>query len=81
MEKFDNMQQNKVTDEELDQITGGRGLFDIFTAEFRGKADKAVTLELDPDSKDNNFRVSTLEMRTNPMESQEEKKTKKIVKL
>ena len=72
MENLENMQQNKVSDEELDQITGGRGLFDIFTAEFRGKADKAVTLELDPDSKDNNFRVSTLEMRESPIKKKKD---------
>ena len=30
MEKFDNMQQNRINDDELDQISGGRNLFDIF---------------------------------------------------
>ena len=72
MEKFDNMQQNKVTDEELDQITGGRNLIDVFTAEFRGKAGKATTLEMNPDSEDNNFTVSTLEMRESPIKKKKD---------
>ena len=81
MENFDNMKQNMVADDELDQISGGKNLFDIFTAEFRGKADKATTLEMDPNSKNNNFQVSTLEMRANPLDPKEADKTKKIVKL
>ena len=79
MEKSENMQQNKITDEELDQVSGGINLFDIFTAEFRGDKKEATTLEmrLDEDA-DNNFAVSTLEMRANP---NEKKKPGKIVKL
>ena len=46
MEKFDNMQQNKINDDELDQISGGRNLFDIFTADFRGKVKDPPTLEM-----------------------------------
>ena len=72
MEKFENMQQNKVADEELDQITGGRNLIDVFTAEFRGKAEKATTLEMNPDSEDNNFSVSTLEMRESPLKKKKD---------
>lgn len=78
MEKFENMQQNKVADEELDQITGGRNLMDVFTAEFRGKAGKATTLQMDPEDENNDFAVTTLEMRANP---NEKKKPGKIVKL
>ena len=78
MEKIDNMQQNKIADEELDQITGGRNLMDVFTAEFRGKAGKATTLHMDPEDENNDFAVTTLEMRANP---NEKKKNERIVKL
>ena len=78
MEKFDNMKQNMIADDELDQISGGKGLFDVFTAEFRGKAEKANTLRFDPEDETNDFTVSTLEMRSNPLE---QKKTKKTIKL
>ena len=78
MEKFDNMKQNMIADDELDQISGGKGLFDVFTAEFRGKTEKANTLRFDPEDEKNDFTVSTLEMRGNPLE---QKKTKKTIKL
>ena len=78
---MDNMQQKKVVDEELDQVNGGLALFDIFTADFRGKAEKPVTLEMIRNAEDdnNNFGVTTLEMRDNPLKK--EKDTKKVVKL
>ena len=78
MEKFYNMKQNMIADDELDQISGGRGIIDVFTAEFRGKAEKANTLRFDPEDEKNDFTVSTLEMRSNPLE---QKKTKKTIKL
>ena len=78
MEKFENTQQNKVADEELDQITGGINLFDIFTTEFRGKAKKATTLEMRPDE-ENNIELTTLDMRENPLKKK--KDTQKVVKL
>ena len=81
MEKFDNMKHNKVTDEELDDITAGKGLFDIFTAEFRGKKKKPLTLEMILEAKDDEreFNVTTLEMRDNPANAA--KKNSKVVKL
>ena len=81
MEMNNNMQQNKINDDELDQITGGRGIFDIFTTEFRGKAEKATTLEMHPEDENNHFAVSTLEMRANINDPQEAKKTRKLIKL
>ena len=78
MEKFENMQQNKIADEELDQITGGKNLFDIFTAEFRGTKKEVSTLELRPDEADD-FNVATLEMRVNP--TSKEKNNRKVIKL
>lgn len=81
MEKFENMKQNQVTDEELDNITGGKGLFDIFTAEFRGKKKNPLTLEMILEAKDEerDFNRTTLEMRDNPANAA--KKNEKIVKL
>ena len=71
------MQKNRISDEELDQITGGRNLFDAFTTEFRGTAKKPLTLEMDADEK-GDITLTTLEMRANP---NEKKKPGKIVKL
>ena len=81
MEKFDNMKQNMIADDELDQISGGKGLFDVFTAEFRGKAEKANTLRFDPEDEKNDFTVSTLDMRTNPLDQKTENKNRKTIKL
>ena len=81
MKQSDNMKQNMVADDELDQVTGGRNLFDIFTAEFRGKAGKAATLEMNPEDENNSITVSTLEMRTDPLKKQESRKTGTVVKL
>lgn len=80
MEKFDNLQQNKVSDEELDQITGGRNFMDLFTAEFRGTAKDPVTLEMPMDQK-GSIKATTLEMRSNPLETQDSRKTRKVYKL
>ena len=81
MEKFDNMKQNMVNDEELDQISGGINLFNIFTADFHGKAGEATTLEMNPEDENNHFSVSTLEMRTNPLDKKEKKNTQKTIKI
>ena len=80
MEKFDNMKQNKLNDEELDQISGGKSFFDIFTTEYRGGDKKPTTLEMNLEEEDN-IKVSTLDLRTNPLEKKNTKKTKRIVKL
>ena len=80
MEKMNNMQQNKLNDEELDQISGGKNFFDIFTTEYRGGDKKPTTLEMNLNEEDN-IKVSTLDLRTNPLEKKDTKKTKRIVKL
>ena len=81
MEKFENMQQNRIADEELNEITGGRGIRDIFTAEFWGKAGDATTLKMDPEDEKNNFSVSTLEMRSNVLDKQDKDNNRNVVKL
>lgn len=81
MEKLENMRQNKVDDTELEEVNGGKNLFDIFTAEFRGKKKKPNTLEmiLDKENDQADFGVSTLEMRENPLNKKEE--SPKVIKL
>ena len=79
MEKFENMQQNRINDDELDQISGGRNLFDIFTADFRGKVKDPTTLEMNLEDEKANIKLTTLEMRENPLKK--EKDSKKVVKL
>lgn len=80
MDKFENMQQNKMSDEELDQVTGGGRLFDALTAEFRGKKKdpKNLKMFLDPDG-EKDYEVTTLEMRVNPLDLNND--PQKIVKL
>ena len=94
MEKTNNMQQNKIDDEELDQVSGGFFILDAFlketkppftasTAEYTTDDPKNKfglnTLEMLRDEK-NDISLSTLEMRTNPLKK-EEKNTRKILKL
>ena len=69
MDKFENMQQTKMSDEELDQVTGGGRLFDALTAEFRGKKKdpKNLKMFLDPDG-EKDYELTTLEMRVNPLD-------------
>ena len=80
MDKFENMQKNKMSDEELDQVTGGGKLFDALTAEFRGKKKdpKNLKMFLDPDG-EKDYEVTTLEMRVNPLDLNND--PQKIVKL
>ena len=80
MEKFENMQQNKIADEELDQVTGAGKLFDALTAEFRGKKKdpKNLKMFLDSDS-EKDYDLTTLEMRVNPLDPNND--PQKIVKL
>ena len=79
MEKFDNMQQNRINDDELDQISGGRNLFDIFTADFREKVQDPTTLKMNLEDEKANIKLTTLEMRENPLKK--EKDSSKVVKL
>ena len=77
---MEKMLKNKINDEELDQISGGKNLFDVFTAEFRGGKVQPTTLELNQNDEDD-IKLTTLVMRTNPLEKKDSKKTRKIIKL
>lgn len=81
MDKFENMKQNMVSDDDLDQVSGGRNLFDVFTAEFRGGKQKATTLEMNLDEEANNVTLSTLEMRANPLDQKKGNNGRKTIKL
>lgn len=82
MEKLNDMKHNQVADEELDQVAGGRNLFDVFTTEF-------IEFFNDPKDRDNlpgtaeenNFGISTLEMRIDPKQKRDSKDTRKVIKL
>lgn len=69
MEKINDMQQNKIADDELEQVGGGK-LFDVFTTEFREFFDRDNHQD-DPmvaEKDDCRYGVRTLEMRINPNE-------------
>lgn len=67
MEKINNMQQNKLADDELEQVGGGK-FFDVFTAEFREFFDSSDNQNNPMAEEEDNsqFGVSTLEMRVDP---------------
>ena len=81
MEKINNMQQNKVADDDLEQVGGGK-LFDVFTTEFReffnGFDDQGNPLV--PEEEDIGYGVGTLEMRVKPKKKGRRKNTG-VVKL
>ena len=81
MDKLENMRQNAISDAELEEVSGGRNLFDIFTAEFRGKKKKPNTLEMILETEDDkgDFDINTLEMRVDP--KKKTKDSEKIIKL
>ena len=78
MEKMNNMQQNMLNDDELDQISGGKNFFDIFTTEYRGEQKNLTTLEMNQEDKDD-IKLTTLDLRTNPLEKKNT--SRKVTKL
>ena len=81
MEKLDNMQQNKIDDDELEQVGGGK-LFDLFTMEFReffGKADHQ-DFAIGEEGEESQYGVSTLEMRVDP-KKKTQRSTPDVIKL
>lgn len=80
MEK-NNMQRNQIADDELEQVSGGRKLWDVLTTEFvefLGQPGmKAKTLE----AADDVVSINTLEMRAKPDRKQDTAEAPKVVKL
>lgn len=73
------MEKNKMNEADLEQISGGKSLWDVFTAEFKtfeAPRKKGFTLEEKEDEE--LLGVHTLEMRDNVMKK---KDSKKVVKL
>ena len=79
MEKLDDMQQKKAIDDELDQVHGGRNIFNIFTTEFF--TPKHLDPFQEPRADSGSFGVSTLEMRAKPMKKRDTKESGKGIKL
>lgn len=81
MEKINNMQQNKMADDELDQVSGGK-FFDVFTTEFReffGRPDHKDD-PMAEEEDENWYGVGTLEMRIDP-KKKTKRNSKDVVKL
>ena len=78
---MNNMQRNQIADDELEQVNGGRKLWDVVTTEFvefLGQPGmKAKTLE----AKDNQAEINTLDMRAKPGRKQDDAEAPRIVKL
>ena len=83
MENHKNMQNGQVTDDELEHIGGGGKFWDAVTTEFRGFFDKKSKKKdlLFRESDDNRWNTTTLEMRVNPMDEQENKEEQMIIHL
>ena len=83
MEKNMDMQQKKMTDDELEQVSGGRSLWGVFTTEFVEMFDgpEAKKLPFAQTEDENLVGTQTLEMRVNPLQDKERKNSRKVVKL
>lgn len=82
MEKLNDMQNNQIADDELDQVAGGRNIFEVLTLELREFFNKHDNRDNSLGAaKENDFHVSTLEMRVNPLEKQDNAESPKVVKL
>ena len=79
MKNNNDMEKKKMSEADLEEISGGKNLWDIFTAEFKTFEDprkKGLTLEQKEDEA--LLGVHTLEMKDNVMKK---KDSKKVVKL
>lgn len=68
MEKIQDMQNNMISDEELEQVGGGANVWDAFRAKFFDSEEdiQAQNLLMTDEDKKNGIGVSTLEMRVDP---------------
>ena len=82
MEKMNDMPRNQVADDELDQVSGGKNFFDVFTTEFFEFFKDSKDQDTSPETAEgNDFGVSTLEMRIDPKKKREVRERQKIIKL
>lgn len=71
MEDIKNMQSKKMNDDDLEQVSGGGKLWDLFTTEIREFFDGSEDSD-DPGKvreRRGQFGIGTLEMRVNPNEN------------
>ncbi len=67
MEKLNDMQANHIADDDLEQVGGGRNLFEVLTTEFVEYLNEPKDKNTIPGTpKVNNFGISTLEMSGTP---------------
>ena len=68
MEKIQDMQNNMISDEELEQVGGGSNVWGAFRAKFFDSEEDIVAqnLLMTDEDKKNGIGVSTLEMRVDP---------------
>ena len=73
MEKIQNLENKQMTDDELEQVEGGRGFFDAVKARFFDSEEDVVAQNLLMKDKNNNsgFGVTTMEMRVDPKKKKE----------
>ena len=76
MEKLQNLENKQMTDAELDQVEGGKGLWGAVKARFFDSEEEiaAQNLLMTDDKKNPGFGVTTMEMRVNPKKKKNPKK-------
>ena len=83
LEKNNDLEMKKIADDELEDVSGGRGFWGVVTTEFRqffGKDDDRDH-PLEDEEEDEHFGVRTLEMRVNPNKKRGSGDSGKIMKL
>ena len=82
MDKMKDMQHNQIADDQLEQVAGGRNLFEVFTTEFTELFNEPQSRKNGQNTADdNNIGISTLEMRVDPLKKRDAKDSRKTIKL
>ena len=76
------MQKNQIADDQLEQVAGGRNLFNVITTEFTELFNEPKNRKNSHNTEDdNNIGISTLEMRVDPLKKRDAKDPRKTIKL
>ena len=76
------LKNQQVDDSELDEVSGGKKLWDVFTTEFTEFFDKPKRRRgLLEEEDEELWGASTLEMRVNPGQRQDDRDSRKTMKL
>lgn len=82
MDKMKDMQHNQIADDQLEQVAGGRNLFEVITTEFTELFNEPQSRKNGQNTADdNNIGISTLEMRVDPLKKRDAKDSRKTIKL